>query len=166
MSWLKAVQSREPLAKHELALVPDDSQIDAYWALNTETGSILGFLRNGTGGGETSDTERYFNSIDSGLQAFDKVMSKLNLVSPAFAVWVQLERIKVAKVKLATMLLLTMDGSIDIGDFEDQLRGEIRDWARDLALEQAGKFIGPIGDFNNLRDWYEMATGIGGFIAP
>jgi hypothetical protein len=165
-SWMEAVKNREPLAKNELALVSADSRIDAYWTINSQSGSVLGFLHNGSGGGATSDTERYFNSIDSGLQAFDKVMGKLNLVSPAFAVWVQLERIKVAKVKLATMLLLSMDGSIDIVDFEDQLRGEIRDWARDLALEQAGNFIGPIGDFNSLRDWYELATGVGGFIAP
>ena len=164
--WMETVHHRESLAKNELALVAKDLGIEGYWSINMKTGSVLGFLPNGTGGGETSDTERYFDRVDSGLQAFDKVMGKLNLVSPAFAVWVQLEQIKVAKVKLATMLLLTMDGSVTIDDFENQLRGEARDWARDIALEQAGKFIGPIGDFNNLRDWSEMATGIGGFIAP
>ena len=64
------------------------------------------------------------------------------------------------------MFLLTMDGSVTRDDFENQLRGEARDWARDLALEHAGKFIGPIGDFNSLRDWYELGSGLGGFIRP
>jgi hypothetical protein len=61
---------------------------------------------------------------------------------------------------------MTMDGSVTYDDFENQLRGELRDWARDTVLGHAGNFIAPLGTFNDLRGWYDLATGVTGFIAP
>ncbi len=97
-------------------LAPSTGTPFAFWALHTPSGSVIGVLPNGSGGGiedelndNLADTEHMLNLIgDIG-----------SLAGANVGFWVKLEKTKAQKVTAATIIIA--GGQADIGDWEGEL---------------------------------------------
>lgn len=150
-------------------LIPADGTPTAAWAFDGRTGSLVGLLADGSGGGsETSDIEDAFDRAESMLDAAgvaSDIASALGGPGFSFAggVWISLERTKLQKLKAATLMLASMEAPEgDITDLSDLGC----DLAAGAAFEAAGRVGGALaGDIGEQAAAAgSAADGIGGFL--
>lgn len=128
-------------------LVPADGTSTAAWAFDGRTGSLVGLIADGSGGGsEEADIEDTFDAAESlldGAGLASDIASAAGLGGFSFVggVWIQLEKTKLQKLKAATLMLASMrppEGDIaDPGDLGCGI-------AAAAAFEAAGRIGGGI----------------------
>ncbi len=115
-----------PFGKYDL-LLPSDGAATAFWAIDKETGTLIGVLRDGTGGG-LDETDRYFEGIDRALDLAGKISTLFQFSS--FGAWVKLEQTKAKIMKGVIKFIATGEGSTDsilLEPAAEYACGEIRD---------------------------------------
>ncbi len=107
-------------------LIPADGTPTAAWAFDGRTGSLVGLLADGSGGGsEEADIEDTFDAAESlldGAGLVSDIASAAGLGGFSFVggVWIQLEKTKLQKLKAATLMLASMRPPAgDITDLSD-----------------------------------------------
>lgn len=134
-------------------LIPVDGTPTAAWAFDGRTGSLVGLLADGSGGGsEEADIEDTFDAAESlldGAGLVSDIASAAGLGGFSFVggVWIQLEKTKLQKLKAATLMLASMrppEG--DIADLSDLGCGLAAAGAFEAAGRVGGRLLGELGE--------------------
>jgi len=134
-------------------LIPADGTPTAAWAFDGRTGSLVGLLADGSGGGsEEADIEDTFDAAESlldGAGLASDIASAAGLGGFSFVggVWIQLEKTKLQKLKAATLMLASMrppEG--DIADLSDLGCGLAAAAAFEAAGRIGGRILGEAGE--------------------
>lgn len=150
-------------------LIPADGTPTAAWAFDGRTGSLVGLLADGSGGGsEEADIEDTFDAAESlldGAGLASDIASAAGLGGFSFVggVWIQLEKTKLQKLKAATLMLASMrppEG--DIADLSDLGCGLAAAGAFEAAGRVGGGLLGELGERAAAAG--SAADGAGGFI--
>ncbi len=104
----------------EKYVVPATGEIKSAFGIDMKTGTLIGIIEDGSGGGITeAEVNNSFDTIDNILDAVETYMS-----GPP-AAWAKLEKAKMSKLRVATIMIVKME----VPDWE----GMIRDAACDAA---------------------------------
>lgn len=149
-------------------LIPADGTPTAAWAFDGRTGSLVGILADGSGGGsEEADIEDTFDAAESlldGAGLGSDIASAAGLGGFSFVggVWIQLEKTKLQKLKAATLMLASMrppEG--DIADLSDLGCGMAAAAAFEAAGRIGGAVLGELGE--RAAAAASAGDGVGGF---
>ncbi len=134
-------------------LIPADGTPTAAWAFDGRTGSLVGLLADGSGGGsEEADIEDTFDDAESlldGAGLASDIASAAGLGGFSFVggVWIQLEKTKLQKLKAATLMLASMrPPADDIADLSDLGCGLAAAAAFEAAGRIGGRVLGELGE--------------------
>lgn len=133
------------------ALIAKDLSTESYLWLDQQTGTILGILPDGSGGGR-AEIEEKFSRIAKVIDIYEQIFSKLTGFS-GLGVWAKLEKAKLEHLKLATIAIILMDGSITREDFEDLLKKEIEDEIKDKLKDKLKKMFPLLKGADDMHKW-------------
>ena len=154
--WGRGVRKHR-VGSNALALVPKSHNGRGWWWLDKSTGTALGMLARGAGGG-VEETEAAFDDAARIIDLYEFVFGKLGF---SLGVWAKLEKTKLEHLKLATIAIIKMDGSIGIEDFEELAENQIRDAVADQIQGQIddrmGELLPAYGAWNDASGWAEAA---------
>ncbi len=89
---------------YEKYLVPSEGDINSGIGVDSQTGTVISILYDGSGGGITeAETNRKFDAIDALLDEVGSYTSG----APAF--WAKLQKAKMAKLRVATISIIKME---------------------------------------------------------
>ncbi len=152
---------------HEL-LLPRDTSRRAYWEIDPRGGTVLGLLMDASGHGSAADAARTFAMLAQVISIYAELVNTFMSVSPAFGVWVELEKAKLAQLRRATIAIILMDGSV-MGDPGELLAEEVEDYIRG---EAEGRIRGAIesvvpgaAEAGRISDWIDHIRGLFGAYA-
>ena len=125
----------------------------AAWAFDGRTGSLVGLLADGSGGGsEEADIEDTFDAAESlldGAGLVSDIASAAGLGGFSFVggVWIQLEKTKLQKLKAATLMLASMRPPAgDIADLGDLGCGLGAAAGFEIGGRIGGRILGELGE--------------------
>ncbi|MEN8235671.1 MAG: hypothetical protein ABFR89_12205 [Actinomycetota bacterium] len=138
-----------------------DGDPDEVWAVHRATGTLTTVLADASGGAATvSEVNALFDRVDTMLEFAGIV----NGMPTSITLWADLERAKLAKLRTATIAILTMGGELQVGD--TGFGGEGCDWLNkggnwfagsagrrifgNASMDALDDALSPIGMFN---DW-------------
>ena len=133
------------------ALLPQSGAPFAMWAVDKDTGTLIGVLRDGSGGGVRAE-------LDADLKRTDTLLTAIGQIGfgiPGIGVWVELEKTKARLVNRATIMLATGE---PVGGFEDIGKG----LACELAKEGLGAIFPPLESLFNADNRLIVARRLAG----
>ncbi|MEZ4928196.1 MAG: VWA domain-containing protein [Saprospiraceae bacterium] len=135
-------------------LIPEDKRQNAFYNLDTDSGTAFAQLMNGSGGGEQETRDR-FAALDKALTVFSHVMECLG-VGPAVGAWIALEKKKMEYLMIATIAIITMDADKTEEELNETLKRHLCNHFEDAAVGAAGS-LGNI--YAKVVDFWGVATG-------
>jgi len=140
------------------------AETDEFWAIDRRSGSLLPVLADGSGGTLT---------VEEVNQTFDRISTILDTAGmvdgmpTSITLWAKLEQAKLAKLRTATIAILTMGGDLEVGptDFNDEACDAVNE-AGNAAANAAGGAIfgaGAMGAIDEVRDAIGKFNDFGSF---
>ncbi len=126
----------------------------AFWAIDDETGTVLGILPDGSGG--AAEVEQALEDTLTILDMVGRAGEALGY-GPAFEAWISLEEHKAKALANATLVLLGEEGRW-VDDFAEHLCDQV-DEAIGEAVPPLGALMGYLDDLESAAGAFELVTG-------
>jgi len=134
-TWEKTKQSKALSWQfRHLNLYPKNLSTITFWRVDLDSGTILGILPDGSGGGASSQAVNNINQATRGLQLLDWIVSFFN-VFPAVAVWSKLEKLKMTYVAKSVMAIESMTTTTSLNEMMTDLASAIAGGIKDMGQD-------------------------------
>lgn len=140
-------------ASNQLFVLPSQPDKIAFYTLHQDSGSMLGMIKNAAGGAGEDMQSRY-DELNRLMSFMQLSLGKLNLVSPAFQLWVELEKAKMKWLTTATITLMTMQAPSP-GEIDDMFYSSACDFLF-AAIGSYVEVIGALGDISTVLDFMSL----------
>lgn len=150
--WALSEATGSTLPDH-FYLIPEQSEHISFYTVHRNSGSLLGIIRNAAGGAGEDMQSRY-DELSRLMSFMQLTLGKLSLVSPAFQLWVELEKAKMKWLTTATITLMTMQAPSP-GEIDEMFYSSACDFLF-AAIGGYVEIIGTLGDISTVLDFMSL----------